>query len=39
MAESLKNGADGIYSGIFTPDEVRIYLNAAEKMIREGSIE
>lgn len=39
MAESFKNGADGIYSGIFTPDEVRIYLYAAEKMIREGSIE
>ena len=31
MVESFKNGADGIYTGILTPDDVRNYLYTVNK--------
>lgn len=39
LAEAFKNGADGVHSGIFTPDEVGIYLDAAERMNKENLTE
>lgn len=37
MLESFKGGADGIYTGIFTLDDVRKYLDTISKIDKEGS--